>query len=232
VVNLPTALGVPAGGFVFRVLHRFSRPLGRGDFGDLAADLFGFDAGGDVGLELRYGLPARVQAGVYRTSADRTIVLFTQAGLVRQGGFPLDLSALLSVEGVDNFQEQYSPRLGLLVSRRFGDRAALYALPSWVGNTRLLEGEGDDHTFLLGLGARLRVFGAVSLTGEVHPRLGGFSGGPNAGMAAAFGIERRVGAHSFQVNFVDDLGSTPAQLARGRRSDEWYVGFNISRKFY
>ncbi len=51
-------------------------------------------------------------------------------------------------------------------------------------------------------------------------------------MTAAFGIEHRIGGHSFQINFSNDLGTTPAQVARGRRTDDWHIGFNISRKFY
>src|SRR5688572_30536984 len=41
VVNLPTQARIPRAGWAFRVTHRFSRPLGDGDLGDLAADLFG-----------------------------------------------------------------------------------------------------------------------------------------------------------------------------------------------
>jgi hypothetical protein len=47
-----------------------------------------------------------------------------------------------------------------------------------------------------------------------------------------FGIEKRAGGHSFQLNFSNDLGTTPAQVARGQQLDGWFIGFNISRKFY
>jgi len=33
--DLPTNLRLPQGKFAFRVTHRFSRPLGEGDFGNL-----------------------------------------------------------------------------------------------------------------------------------------------------------------------------------------------------
>src|SRR5688500_17299867 len=72
VVNMPTTLRMPKGKIGFSVTHRFARPLGRGDFSDLAADLFGFDSGGQIGLGLRVGVTARAQLGIYRTS-DRTI---------------------------------------------------------------------------------------------------------------------------------------------------------------
>jgi len=236
VVTLPTTLPLPRHALAFHMTHRFSRGLGAGDFGDLAADFFGIDGGAQVGLELRFGLTSKAQLGVYRTS-DRTIELFLQHEIVRQDGSPVGAALALAVEGLDNFQQDFSPRVGLLVSRRFGDRAALYALPSWVGNTRLppeLPGE-DDGTLVIGLGARLRLGETTSLVGELNPRIAGFKGNRgsgDSGTQAAFGIEKRIGGHSFQLNFSNDLGTTPAQTARGRQLDDWFVGFNLTRKFY
>src|SRR5688500_8715235 len=50
VVTLPTTLRVPRYKSAFRVTHRFGRPLGAGDFGDLVGDLFGMDNGAVIGL--------------------------------------------------------------------------------------------------------------------------------------------------------------------------------------
>jgi hypothetical protein len=42
-----------------------------------------------------------------------------------------------------------------------------------------------------------------------------------------------AGGHTFQLNFSDGFGTTMGQLARGGTdSDNWYLGFNISRKFF
>ncbi len=50
---------------------------------------------------------------------------------------------------------------------------------------------------------------------------------------ASFGIEMRAGGHSFQINFSDGFGTTMAQMARGGfDKDDWYLGFNITRKFF
>src|SRR4029079_18879661 len=51
---LPTTLRLPRHKSSFRVTHRFGRPLGRGDFGDLLGDLFGLDNGAFIGLEYRF----------------------------------------------------------------------------------------------------------------------------------------------------------------------------------
>lgn len=231
VVNVPTTARLPRHKLVFRLTHRFARGFSEGDFGDLAADLFGLDGGAQIGLELRFGLTRSAQLGIYRTS-DRTIALFLSQALLRQGSSPVSLQAELGVEGLDNFGEEYSPRIGFTLSRRLGDRVALYASPSFVGNTNLAEGEGaDDGSLVLGLGARLRVAGRTSLLAEYHPRLAGFDG--DDASLVAFGIEHTVGGHAFQVNVSNDLGTTPAQIARGQQGkDDWFVGFNIARKFW
>jgi hypothetical protein len=76
----------------------------------------------------------------------------------------------------------------------------------------------------------------MALVGEVHPRLAGYAGDLGSGDRAAlasFGVEWRVGGHAFQINFSNDLGTTPAQLARGQQGiEDWHIGFNLTRKFY
>ena len=50
---------------------------------------------------------------------------------------------------------------------------------------------------------------------------------------ATFAIEKRAGGHAFQLNFSNGFGTTMGQIARGGTSnDDWYMGFNISRKFF
>ncbi|MFH1726631.1 MAG: DUF5777 family beta-barrel protein, partial [Elusimicrobiota bacterium] len=232
VVTLPTTLRLPRFKSAFRVTHRFTRPLGEGELGDLAADLFGLDGGAQIGLEYRFGLRRGLQVGVHRTS-DRTIELFGQLGVVRQApDRPFGLDVAASVEGLNNFKQQYSPAVGLALSRSWHERLSLHLLPLWIGNTELedRDAEESDHTVLLGLGTRLRVGSSAYLVGQWLPRLHGFAPG-EAG--TAFGIEKQVGGHVFQLNVSNALGTTAAQLARGAfTNDQWFLGFNISRKFY
>jgi len=245
VITLPTNLRLPRHRLAFRLTHRFSRALGQGDFGDLASDFFGFDGGAQIGLGLRFGLFSGTQLAFYRLS-DRTVQFSLQQELLREQGHPVGLSAVASVEGVqnfglsadDNFPAEYSPAISLVVSRKLGTHGALYAVPTWVGNTNATAEDitSDDSTLLLGLGARILVRPSVALVGEYHPRLAGYKGNRGSGDRASrvsFGIEKRVGGHAFQLNFSNDLGTTPAQTARGQQgTDDWFIGFNISRKFY
>ncbi|HSK09617.1 MAG TPA: DUF5777 family beta-barrel protein [Vicinamibacterales bacterium] len=241
VVNLPTTLGLPPAGIAFRVTHRFTRPLGQGSFADSLSDLFGLDSSAQVGLELRFGLPAGLQAGIYRTN-DKTIDLFAHYGLLRPSDDRVVSIALTaSVEGADNFKDDHAPSVGAVVGVRVGQVLALYLQPAWVGNTRtaLSDAPGDDDsTFLLGLGGRLLVRRGLYLVAEAAPRLAGFKGGSavagSGGTVLAFGVEKQVGGHVFQVNVSNGFATMPAKLARGTAGGEteWYLGFTISRKFY
>jgi hypothetical protein len=237
VITLPTNLRLPRHRLAFRLTHRFSRRLGQGDFGDLVQDFFGFDQGAQIGLGLRFGLFSGTQLAFYRLS-DRTIQFSLQQELLREEGHAVGLSAVVSCEGMNNFRHAYSPALSLVVSRKLGTHGALYAVPTWVGNSNVAAEDvtTDDATLMLGLGARLLVRPSVALVAEYHPRLAGYKGNRGSGdrvSRVSFGVEKRVGGHAFQLNFSNDLGTTPAQAARGQQgSDDWFIGFNISRKFY
>jgi hypothetical protein len=230
-IGLPTTLRMPKFASAFRVTHRFTRSLAQGNFGDLLADAFGTDGGGQIGLEYRFGIMSGTQIGVNRTS-DKTIQFFGQQQLFRQReGLPLGLDVIVTIEGRDNFQEIYSPAVGAVVSTRLGSHGALYVEPIWVGNTNafdLVAGEDND-TFLLGFGGRLRIRPKLYLVAEAAPRFG-----YDPGITyASFGIEMRAGGHSFQINVSDGFGTTMAQMARGGfDKDDWYLGFNITRKFF
>ncbi len=234
-VALPTALRVPLHKSAFRVTHRFTRALGQGDFGDLASDLFGLDSSSQIGLEFRFGLVRGGQVGLHRTN-DKTIQFFGEYDLLRQAdGRPFGVAAYASVDGTNNFRDRYSPALAAILSREFGRHGAVYVEPIWVGNTNPDDGgPEDDSTFLLGIGARLRVRPTVYVVGEFVPRVAGFDPGVHQ---AGFAIEKRVGGHAFQLNFSNAFGTTMGQIARGgpRQFDggsNWYLGFNISRKFF
>jgi hypothetical protein len=234
IVTLPTALRLPTFGSAFRVTHRFIRPLNDGSFGDLSGDLFGIDNGAAIGLEYRFGIIRNGQIGFYRTS-NRTIELFGQYDVSRQGTrLPIGVAALVSVEGTNNFKDSYSPAIGAILSRGFGDRAAVYAEPIWINNTNPLPKEVVDNndTFMVGVGARVRIRPTVYVSGEVAPHTGYKPGYSHV----AFAIEKRAGGHLFQLNFSDSTGTTLAQIARGAAVSvggrDWHMGFNISRKFF
>jgi hypothetical protein len=214
----------------FRVTHRFARPLGSGDFGNLLEDFFGLDSGAQIGLEYRFGLFRKTQVGIHRTS-DRTIQFLAQYDLVKQEEGLFGLAAIGTIEGTNNFRDSRTPAVGAILSHEFGGHGAVYAMPMYLNNTNLLPGDLDDNdTLLIGVGVRLRLRPTVYVLGEYVPRVAGYN--PREDQLS-FGIEKRAGGHSFQLNFNNGFGTTMGQMARGGISnDDWFIGFNISRKFF
>ena len=229
VLNLPSTLRIPVRGSSFLLTHRFNGNLRQGSFNENAGNLFGLDQGAVVGFEYRIGVAPHLQAIVYRTGIDKTFQFSGKYDAVRQrGAIPMSLSALVSVEGADNFQERYSPALGLTVSRMAVDRLAVYVTPVWAHNTAA-NINVDRDTFYVGVGGRVRVSSTAYLVGEVVPRVNGYS--PDK-PAFGFAIEKRAGGHLFQLNVNNGQGTTFGQLARGGFADSLYLGFNLARKFF
>ena len=232
VINLPTTLRLPLYKSSFELTHRFNGNL-RNDFSDQAAGLFGIDEGATVGFEYRFAPIRHVELIAFRTSFDRTIQLYTKLDVLHQGsGMPVSISPLLSIEGGDNFSERYAPSVGASISRQIDDAVALYAVPMWSHNVAAILNEllgVKRNTFYLGLGARARIRPSVYLSAEVSPRLAGYAPGQ---AEYGFAIEKRVGAHFFQLNFSNSSLTTFAQTAEGGQEHDLQMGFNLTRKFF
>ena len=258
-INLPTTLRLPRYKSAFRISHRFARTL-NDDFGRLASDLFGLDNGALIGLEYRFGVRRGLQAGIYRTSG-KTIQFFGQYDVMRQSAsVPFTLNAVASIEGLNNFHRgtvvdeednEYATALSPLLSRTMGSYAAFYLQPSYIFHSNTYSTAGclehiehghdipgcadlatgiESSTLLVGLSTRLRVRPSVYLVGSWTPRASGFRPGVSL---KTFGIEKRLRGHVFQLNVSNGLGTTMAEMARGASNDhDWFLGFNISRKFY
>ena len=172
------------------------------------------------------------QVGFHRTS-DRTIEFFSQHEVKAQSGsFPFTVSALATIDGTNNFRDSYSPALGAVISRTLGEHAAFYLEPIWVNNSNHLPSEviDDNDSVLLGIGARIRVRPTVYLTFEGAPRVAGDDPGSTQ---IGFGLEKRSGGHMFQLVVLQRLRHDDrTDRARCRDTDDWYLGFSISRKFY
>ncbi len=135
----------------------------------------------------------------------------------------------MSVEGTNNFRQEYAPAAGASISRTVANVAALYAVPMWVHNSA--PGTGVTHdTFTVGLGGSIRLRPTLFLMAEVTPRAAGYVIGD---AEYGFGIATRVGGHVFNLTFTNTTqGTTFAQMARGGFPNSLYFGFNLSRKFF
>jgi hypothetical protein len=233
VVNLPTTLRLPLYKSNFELTHRFNGNLRNGNFGDQAAGLFGIDNGAQIGFEYRFAPIRHVEVAAYRTNFDRTIQLYAKYDAIHQNNeTPLSVSGLLSIEGGDNFKTRYAPAVGATISRQVADHLALYVVPMWVHNVNSLLSDITgikDNSFFVGLGGRVRVRPTVYLSAEVSPRVAGLKANTTE---YGFAIEKRAGAHVFQLNFANSQGTTFAQTAAGGLPDSLFLGFNLTRKFF
>jgi hypothetical protein len=246
VINLPTTLRLPRFKGNFRLTHRFAGNLRNGTFGQQASSLFGIDQGAIIGFEYRFAVATHTQAAFYRSSFDKTIQLYGKYDAAQQhDSLPVSISAVVSIEGTDNFQEKFAPALGAAVSRQFGTRLAAYVTPVWVHNTAAsLDSISHDHdtpveasahtaetrnTTYVGLGGRVRIGGSTYVAGEVAVREQGYA--PDQ-PAYGVSLEKRVGAHMFSLTFTNGFGTTFAQVARGGAANSLFLGFNLGRKFF
>jgi len=236
IIDLPTTQSMRRFGSHFRITHRFTRELGRGNFGDFLADGLGTDEGAVIGLDYRFAPTASTQVAAYRTVFNQTVQFSGRWDALRQDAqLPVAVSGLLSVEGTENFREDYSTSLGVVVSRTYGKRLAFYASPTFVWNsvTPMLGTDvplptDDTNTMYLGLASRIGLPKTTYIALEYTPRMTGFSPGASTWGVA---IEKHTRGHLFQLNFTNSFGTTYGQLARGGEEGNVYLGFNIARKF-
>jgi hypothetical protein len=229
VVNLPTTLRLPLHGGNFRITHRFNENLRRDSFKEQARNLFGIDQGASIAFEYRFGIVRHLEAIASRTNINRTIQLSTKYDAWHQNAaHPVSISGLASIEGGENFSEDFAPSLGAVVSRSVASKAALYVVPVWVHNSGGA-GVPDRNTGYLGIGARIKLRPTTYVSAEVTPRLGGYVvGDPEYG----FAIEKRVGAHVFSLTLANSHATTYRLIGRGGNPESLYLGFNLARKFF
>jgi hypothetical protein len=229
VVNIPTTLPLPVHAGNFHLTHRFGENLRNDPFNVQASNLFGLDEGATIGFEYRFGVMKHLEAIAARTNFDRDIQLSAKYDAFHQNASrPLGLSGLIGVDGGNNFRRDYRPSLGAVISRTMMDKAAFYAMPIWVHNTAATTGVTRD-TFAVGLGTRLTIVPTVYVVFEGTPRVAGYAPGT---AEFAFGLEKRVGLHVFQLTLTNSAGTTYGQIVTAGVPHNLQLGFNLARKFF
>jgi cytochrome c oxidase subunit 2 len=193
-VNVPTPKRVLKGSVNLYFTHRFSEPLR--PISQSGKDLFGLDSFAVSSLGVFYGVTDRLYVSAYRSPiCQRGLCRTIEFGvgyhlLDERGRSPLALSSYASVEGDDNFRENYTYNLQLMLARsvtkyvhvffspavhlnangqrRFNPRPQDFFPQEPLANQFRLAKHGGS----FGFGANARIRPSISLLFEYTPRVG------------------------------------------------------------
>jgi len=134
VVNVPTPKHVPKGSWNLAFTHRFTQQLD--PLSSSARSLFGLDSFGVASFGVSYGITDKLYASAYRSPlCQRGLCRVIEVGLgynwiAQDKDHPVAVSTYASVEGNDNFTEEYTYNIQTMVSGRIGKRVYLFFSPA------------------------------------------------------------------------------------------------------
>jgi len=134
VVNVPTPKHVPKGSWNLAFTHRFTQQLD--PLSSSARSLFGLDSFGVASFGVSYGITDKLYASAYRSPlCQRGLCRVIEVGLgynwiAQDKDHPVAVSTYASVEGNDNFTEEYTDNIQTMVSGRIGKRVYLFFSPA------------------------------------------------------------------------------------------------------
>jgi hypothetical protein len=231
--NLPTAETLSKGELLFEISHRFLPAVADG-----ADALWGFDGPVYNRFGLAYAVSSRMMVGVQRTNLHDNLELNAKARLWEtrseaalvmigaMGGIAWNTAAPTGAGADDGEGQSYGQ---LMLNVLVGERLALGVVPTVMHNPVIVDATSEN-TFVLGGHAQLYLSQHASLLAEWIKSPGRAGLEHNSG---TFGIELETGGHFFKVILTNQARMNPTQFLGGTpfefKSDEWRVGFNVTR---
>jgi len=191
-VNVPTPKRVLKGSLNLYFTHRFSQPVR--PLSESAKELIGLDSSAVPSFGLFYGITDKLYVNAYRSAICqrglcRTIEIGAGYHWLDEGvDSPIAVSTYASVEGDDNFTQNYTYNLQLMVARSVTKYVNLFFSPAMHLNAngqRRFDPRATDffppatvdfhlprHTGSFGFGVNGRITPSVSLLFEYTPRVG------------------------------------------------------------
>lgn len=233
-LNLPTAERLEGGQLALRFTHRFTEAA-RGH----SRDLYGLDGGNfpGLGLDLGIGAVPGLDAQVYRTADDKTLVLALQQQVADRPRFRMAVRAERFDETIPRATYTFGT-VGLtgvaiqVPTELLLGQITLSLVPTWLSRTT----SRARSLSTAGLGLRWRLAGNQSLLLEAYPRP------PHLDAAAyepgfALGYRFSTRGHWFTLLATNVQGTTAHQVLGGdyaagpRPPGRWALGFNLVRMF-
>jgi hypothetical protein len=240
--NVPTGRPVPRHSLTVNFTHRFPYEAaftgpGRG------ATLLGLDNFAIPSFGLRYGVTSKFSVFAYRSPSviGRPIELMAAYNFLDEHhGNPLNAAVRFSVDGQNDFSNNFAENFELILSRSVTHRAQLYAVPTFTIHQRpLIQNPGTAiadampdqpcsasravgiaasfnarpcaNTFSLAAAISVDIRPSVALIAEVTPTLVNGRDLAIHRPEYAFGIQKKIWRHAFTFGFSNGPGSVVSQ---------------------
>jgi hypothetical protein len=233
-LNLPTAQMLRDWQPAIRFTHRFTESAR-----DHSKDLYGLDGGNYAGFGLDLGIKAvpGLNAQIYRTADNKTLVLALQEQILNQDHVRLSAR----VERFDETVKRITLPSGTLGISGVAVQVPVQALwgaftvslvPTWLSRTSTQ----DRRLATIGLGAGWSFLEGQSLLGEIYPRPSRLDSATYE-QGYALGYRFATKGHRFTLLATNTPGTTTHQVLGGdytggpRSASRWSLGFNLVRMF-
>lgn len=253
IVNAHSGQTLKKGFLEFRVDHRFGDLIGtRGGW----ETFYGLENASDIRIAFEYGITNRLMVGIGRTKGDGPVKRLVE-GLVKyqivqqteENWLPnisvtgnavmSTMSKSLNPNNISSFPEWYH-RLSfmgqLTISRAFGKRFSLAAIPTYLHRNYVTYDDVNDLLFL-GVGGRFEFSEGWAILSDLFVPLTNRPDYedtyfPPLGVALEY---ETGGGHIFQVNFMNNEGIVANDFLPYTDTDwlegQFRFGFHIVRKF-
>jgi hypothetical protein len=233
-LNLPTADHLQGWHPAIRFTHRFTESA-RGN----SKDFYGLDGGNFAGLGLDIGIAAvpGLNAQIYRTADDKTVILALQEQLLDRPHFRL----AARVERFDETLQRTTYAFGTvgitgatvqLPAELVAGSFTFSLVPTWLSRTTTR----DRSLFTAGAGLRWRFTESQSALAEYYPRPSRLDSATyEPGYAVGYRFQTK--GHRFTLLATNVQGTTAHQVLGGdyaggpRPPGRWALGFNLVRIF-
>ncbi len=244
-LSLPSNQIAPHGQWEMKFTHRFNQSLSQGSFSDQLHSLFGLDTNADVVFGASYAVRPDVQVSLMRSNVNDTLEGAAKYVVLRQSqGAPLTVTARggVDIRTEKDIEDRTSFFAQAIVSRQFGRKAEIFALPTFATNAgRAVSGDASvalfEHAFNVPVGLVWMLRPGFAAVVELTPPNGDLPEEMGGDLGWAIGVKRNIGGHWFEIlltnsqtTLVDQYVTTTFQ-GSALDADDVHLGFNIERRF-
>jgi hypothetical protein len=245
-LSLPTSHIPSEGTWEVKFTHRFNQSLDQGSFSDRVHSLWGLDSNADVGIGFSYAMTRDLQATFLRSNASDDIESSLKYVVVQEAPaipFSLAVRGGMDWRTERDITNRTSFFAQAIVSKQFGGRAEVFAIPTYVTNagqqvSGTTSGALFKHAFNVPVGAALMVRPGLSVVVELTAKNRDLPSSMNGGdFAWALGLKRAIGGHYFEILLTNSNATHADQYVTSTyqgtplNKSDIHLGFNIERRF-